>query len=53
MMKEKPCNKMGGKNILKDKPVINQPAIADIGFGTMLAAVLVHRVDPADYIGCG
>ena len=45
--------KWESKNILKDKPVINQSPIADIGFGTMLAAVLVHRVEPANYISCG
>jgi hypothetical protein len=44
---------MESKSVPKNKPVINQSPIADIGFGTMLAAVLVHRVEPANYISCG
>jgi hypothetical protein len=41
------------KNDLINKSPINQLPTGDIAFGTMLAAVLVYRVEPANYISCG
>jgi len=52
-MKGKSYNQITVKSKLKNNPVINQLPIANIVFGTMLAAALVHRVEPADYTGCG
>jgi hypothetical protein len=37
----------------KNKAVINQLPRFGIGFGIVLAAIPVHRVEPANYISCG
>jgi hypothetical protein len=53
MVKEKTYTKIREKWICKNKAVINQSPRFGIDFGIALAAVTVHRVKPADYIGCG
>ena len=36
-----------------DKLFINQLHIEDIVFGIALAALVLHRAEPAEYTGCG